>query len=146
MSETMCTLNDLKVVYTYGSDRKPNGRLIECVKDGKKTLSYITIIAPGCMKGYHLHNERAARYICLRGRVKIKLYSGSAKEEYYLDQYDPKMLTIPPFVATGLFNDCPEEAWILNFPYPPYDPTKYWEQEEYTEEELEKIWKEKQRG
>jgi dTDP-4-dehydrorhamnose 3,5-epimerase-like enzyme len=143
----MCTLQDLKTVITHDPHTKsPNGRLFECIKEGDLTLAYITTIAPNCMKGYHLHNERIARYVCVKGKVTIKLYSGSAKEEYQLDEYTPQRLIIPPFIATGIFNTCPEEAWVLNIPTPPYDPKKYWEQVEYTEEELEKIWQEKQRG
>jgi dTDP-4-dehydrorhamnose 3,5-epimerase-like enzyme len=140
--EPMCTLEDLKVVTTIDPHTKsPNGRLIECIKESDKTLAYITIIAPHSMKGYHLHNERTARYVCLKGKVRIVLYSGSKKEEYTLDEYNHQRLIIPPFIATGLINDCPEEAWILNVPTPPYDPKKHWEQEEFTEAELKATYK-----
>ncbi|MBI3335190.1 MAG: hypothetical protein HY001_01700, partial [Candidatus Portnoybacteria bacterium] len=41
-------------------------------------------------------------------------------------------------IATGLQNIGDEEAWLINWPDPPYDPNLIDEQVEYTEEELEK--------
>jgi hypothetical protein len=40
-------------------------------------------------------------------------------------------------VATGLENIGTEEAWLINYPDPPYDPSLKDEQVEYTKEELE---------
>jgi hypothetical protein len=39
-------------------------------------------------------------------------------------------------VATGLQNIGDEEAWLINYPDPPYDPDIKGEQVEDTEEEL----------
>ena len=126
-----------KKVTTYDHAGKENGWLIELYKDGDKTTAYLTAAAPGAFKGYHLHRVRAARYVCVRGRMKIILYVNGKRQEHLLDAAAPQRLFIPPNVATGLQNIGDEEAWLVNYPDPPYDPSLKDEQVEYSEAELE---------
>jgi len=126
-----------KKVTTYDHAGKENGWLIELYKDGDKTTAYLTAAAPGAFKGYHLHRIRAARYVCVRGRMKIILYVNGERQEHVLDAASPQRLFIPPNVATGLQNVGDEEAWLVNYPEPPYDPSLKDEQVEYSEAELE---------
>lgn len=137
---SIARLEDAKKVTTYDPSKEENGFLIELFKskDGTKTEAYLTAAKPGAFKGYHLHRVRAARYICLKGKMKITLYvPGSAeKEEYILEADKPQRLFIPKEIATGLENIGEEEAWLVNYPDPPYDPELKDEQVEYTEEEL----------
>lgn len=129
-----------KRVTTYAHDGTENGWLLELLKDGAKTVAYLTAAAPGAFKGYHLHRVRAARYVCVRGRMKIILYSGGPKwkrEEHIMDAAAPSRLFIPIDVATGLENIGDEEGWLVNYPDPPYDPDLKDEQVEYTQAELE---------
>jgi len=44
---------------------------------------------------------------------------------------------IPKNVATGLENIGSDEAWLINYPDPAYDPSLQDEQVEYSEQELE---------
>lgn len=131
-------LEDAKKVKTFDLPGNENGSLTELYKDGEKTVAYLTAVKPGGFKGYHLHRVRAARYVCLRGRAKVVLYrlGEKEKEEYILDSENPQRLFIPNNVATGLFSIGKEEAWLINYPDPPYDPNLKDEQVEYTEEEL----------
>jgi dTDP-4-dehydrorhamnose 3,5-epimerase-like enzyme len=124
-------------VVTYDHAGNPNGWLVELYKDGNKTTAYLTAATPGAFKGYHLHRIRAARYVCVRGRMKIILYVNGTRQEHLLDAAVPQRLFIPPNVATGLQNVGEEEAWLINYPDPPYDPDLKDEQVEYTEAELE---------
>lgn len=126
-----------KKVTTYDHAGTENGWLVELYKDGERTTAYLTAAAPGAFKGYHLHRVRAARYVCVRGRMKIILYVAGKRREYVLDAANPERLFIPPNVATGLQNIGDEEAWLINYPDPPYDPSLKDEQVEYTEAELE---------
>jgi dTDP-4-dehydrorhamnose 3,5-epimerase-like enzyme len=130
-----------KKVTTYDHGGNENGFLIELFKDGDKTVAYLTAASPGAFKGYHLHRVRAARYVCVRGRMRITLYSRDGgrwvHEEHILDASEPKRLFIPKEVATGLENIGDEEAWLVNYPDPPYDPHLKDEQVEYTLEDLE---------
>ena len=122
-----------KYVLTKDHGGNENGFLIEMFKDaaGEKTEVYLSAATPGAFKGYHLHRVRAARYVCLRGRMRIILYTqdnanGATKwvrEEHILDASEPSRLFIPKNVATGLENIGDEEGWLVNYPDPPYDPT-----------------------
>jgi len=126
-----------KRVTTFDHAGDENGWLVELFKDGAKTTAYLTAAKPGAFKGYHLHRVRAARYVCVRGRMKIILYVNGKREEHILDASTPERLFIPKDVATGLENIGDEEAWLVNYPDPPYDPALKDEQVEYTEAELE---------
>lgn len=138
-------VEDAKKVITFDHSKNENGFLIELFKDGDKTVSYLTAAKPGAFKGYHLHRVRAARYVAIKGKMKIILYSrvgtppagGWKREEVILDAQEPKRLFIPKEVATGLENIGTEEAWLVNYPDPAYDPTLKDEQVEYSQEELE---------
>lgn len=131
-----------KKVTTYTTDREENGFLIELFKDketGQKTEVYLTAAKPGAFKGYHLHRVRAARYVAIKGKMKITLYKPgdpSSYEEHILDSQNPIRLFIPKDIATGLENIGDEEAWLINYPDPAYDPSLTDEQVEYTKEEL----------
>lgn len=129
-----------KKVKTRDHNGNENGFLVELYKDGDKTTAYLTAAAPGAFKGYHLHRVRAARYVCVRGKMKIILYKPgtTVREEYILDASNPSRLFIPKNIATGLENIGDEEAWLINYPDPPYDPSLKDEQVEYSQEELEK--------
>lgn len=135
----MAKLEDTKKVETYDLEKNVNGSLTELYKDGEKTVAYLTTLRPGMFKGYHLHRVRAARYVILKGKMKIFLYQPGTKnkEEYVLDAVSPKRLFIPKDIATGLLNIGDDEAWLINYPDPPYDPNLKDEQVEYTLEELE---------
>lgn len=135
---SLAHIEDAKKVTTFDHAGSENGFLMELYKDGDKTTAYLTAAKPGAFKGYHLHRVRAARYVCVRGKMKIVLYRpGTAeKEEYILDSSSPQRLFIPKDIATGLENIGDEEAWLVNYPNPPYDPNLKDEQVEYTEEEL----------
>ena len=125
-----------KKVPTYDLKKKDNGFLIELFKDGDKTVLYLSALKVGAFKGYHLHRKRHARYICIKGKVKIILYKGGKREEHILDSANPSRLFVPNNVATGLQNIGKDDAWLINYPNPPYDPNLTDEQVEYTEEEL----------
>lgn len=133
-----------KKITTFDADKKENGWLIELFKDkdtGTKTEVYLTAALPGAFKGYHLHRVRAARYLCIKGKMKITTYERDndrwVDTEHILDGVNPTRLFIPKNTATGLENIGAEDAWLVNYPDPAYDPSLKDEQVEYTKEELE---------
>ena len=138
-------IESAKRVTTYDHAGNENGWLLELYKDGSKTTAYLTAASPGAFKGYHLHRVRAARYVCVRGRMRIILYVMHktshgvtwVREEHLLDATSPSRLFIPKDVATGLENIGDEEGWLVNYPEPAYDPALKDEQVEYTQAELE---------
>lgn len=135
---------DAKKVTTFDHAKKENGFLIELYKDretNQKTEVYLTAALPGAFKGYHLHRVRAARYVALKGKMKITTYEHDGQNwtgtETVLDAVRPQRMFIPKDVATGLENIGTEEAWLINYPDPAYDPSLVDEQVEYSKEELE---------
>ncbi len=133
-----------KKVITLDNSKKENGFLIELFKDKQtslKTEVYLSAAFPGAFKGYHLHRVRAARYVCLKGKMKIITYEREnnswIRTENILDAANPTRLFIPKNTATGLENIGTEEAWLVNYPDPSYDPSLIDEQVEYTQAELE---------
>jgi len=131
-----------KKIITQDEQGIDNGHLIELFKDKGKTTVYLTSVSPGTFKGYHLHNIRAANYVCVKGCVKIIMYPALEekvrKEEVMLDSSNPQRLHIPAEVATGLECIGSDSAWIINYPEPAYDPAQINEQIEFTLEQLEK--------
>lgn len=125
-----------KKIYTKGADGKENGFIVELMKDGRFTTSYLSCCYVGSFKGYHLHKVRKANYVCIRGKLKVTLFTKNGKEEYTLSADDPQRLSIPINTPTGLLNVGAEEAWIVNTPFPAYDPLLVDEQVDYTEKEL----------
>ncbi|MCR4264115.1 MAG: FdtA/QdtA family cupin domain-containing protein [Candidatus Roizmanbacteria bacterium] len=137
---THVKIEEAKKVTTYDLSKRENGFLIELFKDyeGKKTEVYLTCAKPGSFKGYHEHSVRGSRYVCVKGTMKIILYVGGKREEHILTSNPPMRLFIPPHVPTGLENISTEDAWLINYPDPAYDPDLTDEQADYSEEELEK--------
>lgn len=127
-----------KKVTTKDSQQAPNGFLVELYKDGPKTVLYLTAAYPKAFKGYHRHTVRASHYVCLRGRMKITVVEGKEKVEHILNGDQPERLYLPTNVWIGLENIGDEEAWLINFPEPAYDPSLAGEQEEQTAEEIER--------
>ena len=137
-------LQPAKKVKTKNHQGLENGWLMELYKDketGQKTESYLTAALPGAFKGYHLHRIRAARYVAVKGKMKITCYENRGGKweprEFILSADESQRLFIPKNVATGLENIGTEEAWLINYPDPAYDPSLKDEQVEYTKEELE---------
>lgn len=136
-------LEPAKKISTKDHEGQQNGHLLEMFKssDGTKTEVYLSAALPGAFKGYHLHRVRAARYVCLKGRMRIITYERDGdkwvRSENILDASIPQRLFIPKNVATGLENIGNEEGWLINYPDPAYDPELKDEQVEYTQQELE---------
>jgi dTDP-4-dehydrorhamnose 3,5-epimerase-like enzyme len=138
-------LQPAKKVKTSSLKGTQNGWLMELYKDketGQKTEAYLTAALPGAFKGYHLHRVRSARYVAVKGKMKITCYEQKRgkwePKEFILSADNPQRLFIPKNVATGLENIGSEEAWLINYPDPAYDPLLKDEQVEYTKEELER--------
>jgi dTDP-4-dehydrorhamnose 3,5-epimerase-like enzyme len=129
----------IKKVPTKDLSQKENGFLMELFKDsnGVKTEVYLSCAIPGAFKGYHLHRVRAARYVCLKGKMKIILYVNGKREEHILSVENLTRLYIPPNVPTGLENIGHEDGWLVNYPDPAYDPNLKDEQLDFTQEELD---------
>lgn len=138
--ENEVLISTCKKVITFDLNKNQNGYLIELfkAKNGRFTTVYLSATAPGGFKGYHLHKVREANYVCVKGKIKIILYTKQGREEHVLSADGGERLHIPNNIPTGLSNEWKEEAWIINFPSPAYDPELKGEQLDFTEEECER--------
>jgi dTDP-4-dehydrorhamnose 3,5-epimerase-like enzyme len=135
---TEVKLEAAKKIITYDMHTKEtNGFVTELYKDTDKTVVYLSSAAPGAFKGFHLHRVRAACLICIKGNVKIIVYIDGKRQEYLLSSDNPQRLYIPKNIPTAYHNIGEEEAWLINYPEPAYDPNLKGEQVDFTQEELD---------
>lgn len=125
-----------KKVTTADSAGAPNGFLIELYKNGSTTTVYLTAALPKAFKGYHRHTVRSSHLVCLKGKMKVTIVEGAQRVEHLLDSATPERLLIPTGVWIGYENIGDEEAWMVNFPEPAYDPSLKGEQQEKTQQEI----------
>lgn len=136
-------LEECKKVTTFDTSNTENGFLVELYKDGPKTTVYLTAAKKGAFKGYHLHRVRASHYVCIKGEMKITVYEDpdkvtpTPKQDYILSADNPQRLYLPNGVYIGLENIGDEEAWMINFPEPSYDPSLKDEQVDKSPQDLE---------
>jgi len=111
----------LKRISTKDATGAPNGWLspLEYDADGG-TVAYITAVAPGCVKGPHLHHIREGNFTCIKGTVAIVTRENGAYHTEVCGDSDLKRITVPPGVPCALYNIGFGEAQLLNHPHPPY--------------------------
>lgn len=130
----------MKKVETSGPYGSKNGWLLELYKDEDKTLVYMVTLNAFTFKGYHLHRAITARWVCIKGSVKVTTYEWKDSQwiltETILNEGDA--LSIPPNMPTGIENLTDGEGWLINYPDPPYNPDMLDEQVGYTESEIVK--------
>lgn len=130
-----------KKIDTFDQAGKKNGWLVELLKEDGKTKSYLTTIFPHVLKGYHLHTTQTSNYVCIKGRLKIILFTLKnqvwEREEFVMDSTTPTRFSIPTGLAIGIENISDEVAELINFPDPPFNPDNKNEQINYSLEELE---------
>jgi len=100
---------------------------------GEVAQAYVSVTAPGVVKGWHLHLSQTDRFVLVRGRIIVAVYDlrgtlgmqpadGDAVREVALDaDLAPRSLTIPPGHAHGWINAGGGDAWTLNLCSSEYD-------------------------
>jgi dTDP-4-dehydrorhamnose 3,5-epimerase len=89
---------------------------------------YMTTAFPGVVKGWHYHKVQYDNMIVVKGMMKIVLYdsrknSPTYKEvnEFFLGDYNPQLLHIPPLVFHGFKCVSESEALVINIPTEAYN-------------------------
>lgn len=125
-------------IVTKNRDGKPNGWLLPIFNAHDGLVSdqqhprqaYITAVAPGEVKGPHLHFKRWGLFTCIRGNVQIVVRT-EAGYRHYLSGEDHGFATIqiPVGVPAMIVNIGEGEAYLLNLPSPEWRPD---DQDEHT--------------
>ena len=150
MENNILQIKPCKKVVTKHLDGKPNGWLLELQSDRDgfteelKGQFYLTVIAPGAVKGYHIHRLATYHVTCLQGKVRSTVYKdrthrqavemGDSPRGEASDDF--KTIKYPPGGAHLIENigDC--EARVLIYRYPSWDPNVV-EQLDIAPEEIE---------
>lgn len=102
-------------------------------QDWRPDQVYLTVIAPRCQKGPHLHLKRCGRFVCIKGNVEIITRRGMDPkarhghwrlyERHWSGQnHDYKLVHVPPGTAAALINHEDEPAFVINMPTPAWKP------------------------
>ena len=114
-------------IVTKNTEGRPNGWLVPIfnVHDGVIDASqypkqvYLTVIAPGEIKGPHLHLKRWGLFTCIRGNAKIVVRTEKGYEEYLTGEDNGfATIQVPAGVPAALQNIGDEDAYMLNMPSP----------------------------
>jgi dTDP-4-dehydrorhamnose 3,5-epimerase len=109
------------------------GRLMEMLRSDEEIFmkfgqAYMTTAYPGVVKGWHYHKVQYDNMVVVKGIMKIVLYdsrkdSPTHKEvnEFFLGDYNPQLLQIPPLVFHGFKCVSETEALVINLPTEAYN-------------------------
>lgn len=111
-------------IQTKDSSGKPNGYLIPVwsalqFPDLRPDQVYVTVIAPQCRKGPHLHKVRRGLFAVISGLVSVRLRTPDGE---YLDPSCADLIHVPPGYAAAVYNHGNTEALVINMPSPAWSP------------------------
>lgn len=92
---------------------------------------YFSMIYPGVVKGWHIHERMTLNYAVVNGNVKLALYDGrdgsktkGEVQEIFLGRENYKLVTIPPKVWNGFKCIGKKPAIVANCSDIPHDPSE----------------------
>ncbi len=90
---------------------------------------YFSLVYPGVVKGWHLHQRMTLNYAVPVGMVKLVCYddrdgspSHGAVQEIYVGELNYALVTIPPLVWNGFKGIGDRPALVANCATIPHDP------------------------
>ncbi len=85
---------------------------------------YLTVVAPKCEKGPHLHFIRTGCFTCIKGNVRIVVKCAGEYHEYYSGEaHGYRSVEIPAETPALIQNLGDIDAFVLNMPNPAWTPT-----------------------
>ena len=92
---------------------------------------YFSVVYPGTVKGWHLHQRMTLNYAAIRGMIKLVLFDDRQASpsrgkllEIFTGEDDYTLITIPPLVWNGFKGIGVEPAIVANCASEPHDPTE----------------------
>lgn len=114
----------LKRIPTKDADGNPNGYVTPiwnaAYDSYRPEQAYITSVAPGCVKGPHLHHVRSGAFTVIRGTVLIVTRVNGEYIELRCSADKPSTVYVSPGTPAAMYNMSGNEALILNMPTPPW--------------------------
>jgi len=108
------------------------GRLMEILRCDDEVFTkfgqvYMTTTLPGVVKAWHYHKIQTDYVCCIKGMIKLALYDARESptkgelNEFFIGEYNPLLVTIPPGVYHGWKCVSESEAIVINIPTEPYN-------------------------
>ena len=113
------------------------GRLMEMLRSDDPLFKgfgqlYLTTAYPGVVKAWHYHKKQWDHFVCVHGMAKVVLFDSREQSrtrneinEFFLGDYHPILLQIPPLVYHGfkcvgdgeaIIINCPTECYVYDNP------------------------------
>lgn len=88
---------------------------------------YLTVVAPGEVKGPHYHKQRYAMYTCIQGNIKVILKTDAGYKFHYSgEDHNYATIWIRAGIPTAVINlERDKPSLILNMPNPSFLETPY---------------------
>ncbi len=90
---------------------------------------YFSLVYPGVVKGWHLHEKMTLNYAVPQVMIKLVLYDNRPKSstkgelmELYIGELNYQLVSIPPKIWNGFKGIGTKPALVANCPTEPYDP------------------------
>jgi len=89
---------------------------------------YMTTNYPGVVKAWHYHERQSDNVTCIKGMIKLVLHdprenspTKGATDEFFIGEYSPKLIHIPPMVLHGWKCISDTESIVINLTTQMYD-------------------------
>ncbi len=109
-------------IATKDKQGKPNGFLVTIFNPHDGVVAepdypkqvYMTVIAPGTVKGPHLHHKRCSLFTCVQGNMVVVIRTAEGYREYESgDDHGYAMIRVPGGTPAALYNPHAVEARVL---------------------------------
>ena len=133
-SHTSPSLIDGVVVYPLRQIPDERGKVMHMLKAGDAHFRgfgeiYFSMVMPGAVKGWHLHQRMVINYAVPIGHIKLVLFdnregsrSKGVIEEHFLGPDNYLLVQVPAFVWNGFKGYGSEPALVANCASIPHDP------------------------
>lgn len=92
---------------------------------------YFSLVHPGVVKGWHLHERMTLNYAVPVGRVRLVLYDGRSSSPTYREVQEIEtgddhyaLIRVPPGVWNGFLGLGTSDALVANCATEPHDPAE----------------------
>lgn len=90
---------------------------------------YFSLVYPGVIKAWHLHNKMTLNYAVIQGMIKLVLYDDRTDsptrgqlEELFIGEQNYMLVTIPPGIYNGFKGIGNKTSIVANCATHPHDP------------------------
>ena len=78
--------------------------------------------APRAIKGFHIHKKKIDHFTCIKGNIKLVVFDKKEYQEYLMGEKNFITVKVPPRIPHAIYNPGQEDAYVINYCWPAYDP------------------------